>query len=170
MAMTAPILALLSFAAWRDLATRTIPDMVSVALVTVGAACRLYDGWESLGLSAATAIAVFLVLLPFHARGLVGGADLKLLAALALGLSPLGLYQLITATALAGGVLAGIYLALRRVLNFRPPKGTSLVRHRFLPFRIAAVESWRIRRGAPLPYGVAIAAGAALVILNRPGV
>ena len=34
--------------------------------------------------------------------------------------------------------------------------------------RVLRVESWRIRRGAPLPYGVAIAAGAAFALI-RPG-
>ena len=170
MAITALILPLLLFAAWRDLATRTIPDMVSVVLVAVGAACRLYEGWEPLGLSIATAAAVFLLLLPFHARGLVGGADVKLLAALAFGLPPLGSYQLITATALAGGLLAGLYVALRRFLDQSERRRTPVGRRGFVPLRVWTIELWRIRRGAPLPYGVAIAAGAALVVMTRPGV
>jgi hypothetical protein len=33
----------------------------------------------------------------FHARGLIGGADVKLLTALTLGLLPIGSYQLVTA-------------------------------------------------------------------------
>lgn len=169
MAVTATILALLGFAAWRDLATRTIPDLISVAITLVGAGSRLGDGWQALGFSVLLAVAVFLALLPFHSRGLIGGADLKLLAALALGLSPLATYQLITATALAGGVLAGLYVVLRRVLTRAVPAPGPIGRQRSVPFRVAIIEAWRIRRGAPLPYGIAIAAGAALV-LSHPGV
>ncbi len=168
--MSALVLALLSFAAWRDLATRTIPDMISIALLVIGAAARLADGWEQLGWSAAIAALVFLLMVPAHWRGLVGGADVKLLAALSIGLPPLASYHLITATTLAGGVLAGIYVALRRMLGAGGPKPFRAGRHRFLPLRVAAIELWRIRKGAPLPYGLAIAAAAALVVLNEPGV
>lgn len=169
MAVTAAVLVLLAFAAWRDLATRTIPDVVSLAITLVGAASRLCHGWQSLGVSALVAGAIFLLLVPFHSRGLVGGADLKLVSALALGLSPLGSYQLITATALAGGVLAVIYVALRRLLPRGVTASAPVGRQGSVPFRVAIIEKWRIRRGAPLPYGIAIAVGAALV-LSDPGV
>lgn len=167
--VTGAILALLGVAAWRDLATRTIPDLISIAITLIGAGSRLSGGWPSLGISVLVAVVIFLALVPFHSRGLIGGADLKLLSALALGLSPLGSYQLVLATALAGGVLAGIYVALRRVLGGFEHTPGPIGRHGSIPFRVAVVESWRIRRGAPLPYGIAIAAGAALV-LRSPGV
>jgi prepilin peptidase CpaA len=79
---------------------------------------------------------------------LVGGADVKLLVALALGLSPLGSYQLLAATALAGGVLAILYLLLRALgdrIPIMPPRT-----RRFVALRVAAVELWRIRRRGPV--------------------
>lgn len=167
--VTGTILALLGVAAWRDLATRTIPDLISIAITLVGAISRLSAGWQPLGISVLVALAIFLALVPFHSRGLIGGADLKLLSALALGLSPFGSYQLVLATALAGGVLAGIYVLLRRALGAVERAPGPIGRQGSIPFRVAMIESWRIRRGAPLPYGIAIAAGAALV-LRHPGV
>jgi prepilin peptidase CpaA len=169
MVVTASLLVLLGYAAWRDLATRTIPDGISLAIMMVGAGSRLCDGWQALGCSLLLAAAIFFALLPLHSRGLIGGADLKLLAALALGLSPFATYQLLTATAIAGGVLAGIYIVLRRVLAHLVRTPGPIGRQGLVPFRIAIIESWRIRRGAPLPYGIAIALGAALV-LHHPGV
>jgi prepilin peptidase CpaA len=158
---------LLAFAAWRDIATRTIPDRISLALAVLGLAVRLTQGWSAVLLSVAVAAVLFIILLLCHARGLIGGADVKLLAALALGFPPLGSYQLITITALAGGGLAALYLLLPRAMGARP-----VIRpapHRFVALRVAAIERWRIRRRGPLPYGVAIAIGGAFVVLTSQG-
>jgi prepilin peptidase CpaA len=162
LAMTAT--ALLLFAAWRDIATRTIPDAVCLGLLGLGLVVRAMEGLDALGLSLLTALGVFLFLLFLHRRGLMGGGDVKLIAALAVGLPPQGTWDLVVATALAGGVLALIYLCLRRLLRGgAPARGAGALR------RLLAVEGWRIRRRGPLPYGVAIAAGGALVLLHTPG-
>ena len=168
--LTGIIVALLAFAAWRDVATRTIPDSISVALLALGAIVRLDQGWEALAVSLLTAVAIFLAMLPFHGRGLVGGADMKLLAALAAGLPPLTNFQLITSVALFGGLLAALYLSLRRVVPLIARLPRPVGRRGLLLYRVAIVEVRRIQRGAPLPYGVAIAAGAAVVVLNHSGV
>src|SRR4051812_45028686 len=113
---TIPVLGLLGFAAWRDVATQTIPDRVSVVLAALGLALRGAEGWQALAASLVVAIGLSLVLLACHARGVLGGGDVKLLTALALGLPPLGSYQLVVATALIGGGLAALYLILPRLL------------------------------------------------------
>ena len=106
--------ALLLLAAWRDLASRTIPDGISIALALLGLATRAGEGILALGLSAATAAALFLALVLLHARGALGGGDVKLASALALGLAPQASFDFLLATALAGGVLAlGYQLKLR---------------------------------------------------------
>ncbi|WP_237213595.1 A24 family peptidase [Falsiroseomonas oryziterrae] len=155
---------LLCVAAWRDLVTRTIPDGVSIALAAIGVAAKALTGLEALAAAALGALVLGLILLLLHARGYIGGGDVKLATALALGLSPLDTWNMVVATALAGGVLALIYLALPRLMRrghaTRPDRAASL------PRRFAVVEAWRIRRGGPLPYGVAIAAGGTLVLLQ----
>ena len=74
----------------------------------------------------------------------------------------MGVIQLLTITALAGGVLALAHLTMRLLPHpKRPPAGSSLVR------RVYAVERWRNLRRAPLPYGVAIACGGVWTLLSQ---
>jgi len=161
--------ALLLFAAWRDLASRTIPDGVSVGLAVLGLAAHAAEGdGAALGLSAATAALLFLVLVLLHARGALGGGDVKLASALALGLSPLATLDFLLATALAGGALALAYIALGRLLadarHLLPLRAAAA-----LPRRVLAVEQRRIRRGGPLPYAAAIAVGGVATLLQPIG-
>ena len=164
------IITLLGFAAWRDIVTRTIPDTVSVILAIVGLGMRLAQGWQTFGISLLVAIAVFIVLLPLCSRGLLGGADLKLLAALTAGLSPQASLHVLANVTMIGGVLALLYLALHKLLL--PVRMTAQLRGRknSLLQRIINVEFWRIRRRSPLPYGVAIGVGAVFAVLNHQGV
>jgi prepilin peptidase CpaA len=161
MVIALTILALLMASAWCDLATRTIPDTITVLLLVLGGFARLLDGAAAFGVSAATAGTLFLLLLLAYARGLLGGGDVKIAGAIAVGLSPLDSYRFVVATALAGGLLAVAYILLSQVLRGpHPVRGASLLG------RVAAIEAWRIRRRGPLPYGVAIAAGGAFVLLH----
>jgi prepilin peptidase CpaA len=97
---------------------------------------------------------MFLLLLVIYQRRLIGGGDVKLLVALAVGLPLTGTIQLLTVTALAGGVLAMVHLIMRALPSPRlAPAGSSVLR------RVYAIERWRHLRHAPLPYGVAIACG-----------
>ncbi len=154
----------LAVACWQDLLLRRIPDGVSMLLALAGMALRLRDGIQPLAVSLAVAAALFLVLLLLYLRRLVGGGDVKLIVALAIGFPPLALPGFLFATALAGGVPALAYLAMRLVrLPLRPlPRGAGLLR------RLWMVERWRARKAA-LPYGIAIAAGAAWVLLPGAG-
>jgi len=95
-------------------------------------------------------------------RGWMGGGDVKLLVALAVGLPLTGVIQLLTITALAGGVLALVHLMMRHLPYPKlAPAGSSLAR------RVYAIERWRHLRHAPLPYGVAIACGGIWTIFNQ---
>src|SRR6266516_4526730 len=97
---------------------------------------------------------ICLLLLVIYQRGWMGGGDVKLLVALAIGLPLMGVIQLLTITTLAGGVLAVVHLMMRLLPEPRlAPAGSSLVR------RVYAIERWRNLRHATLPYGVAIARG-----------
>src|SRR5689334_35238 len=97
---------LLVVAAWRDIATRTIPDFLSLILAGIGMLVRVSAGPAALGLSVAATLVLFLLLLVVHSRGFVGGGDVKLMSAIAVGLSPLDSYRFVVATAIAGGLLA----------------------------------------------------------------
>lgn len=164
------VMGLLAFAAWRDIAIRTIPDAISIALVALGVAFRLSQGVQPFGMSLLIAIVVFVSLVPLCSRGLLGGADIKLLAALAAGLSPQGSLHLLAAVTMVGGGLAAAYLLLNKLTSLARTGSHPSSRATSLLGRIVRIEFWRIRRGAPLPYGIAIAAGAAFVVFNQQGV
>lgn len=128
-----------------DLIRFEIPDSLSIVIVAAAIGYGLLaPGFGWLSHLAATGVMFALGLLAF-ARGWMGGGDVKLWTAIAAwtGLPGLGL-QLV-ATALAGGVLALILIAAR---------------HGLARAGIAANRVPRLLHlDAPLPYGVAIAAG-----------
>jgi prepilin peptidase CpaA len=154
-------LLLLIFAAWRDIATRTIPDTIGLLLLAIGGSARIIQGPSDLALSLGSALLLFLLLMIAYSRDVIGGGDVKIMTAFAVGLSPLDSYRFVVATALAGGTLGIAYLLLSHWLQ-----GTHWPRRISLLGRVAAIESWRIRRRGPLPYGVAIAAGGTFVLLH----
>lgn len=163
MLLFACILPLLVVVAWRDIATRTIPDTVSLLAALIGLAARLAVGPQAALLSILTAALLFALLLFLFARGALGGGDVKLMSALALGMAPAMVWDFLVVTAIAGGVLALAYLALSRLLPARLARPA--IASGTVP-RLCHVEAWRIRRRGPLPYGLAIAVGGATVLLH----
>jgi prepilin peptidase CpaA len=162
----AVVVVLLVSAAWRDIATRSIPDIVSILIAACGLVDRALIGPSSLLLSTAASVTLFLLLLLAHARGMLGGGDVKLMAAMACGLSLPQLYHFIFVTTLSGGGLATLYLLLRRALKgLRPRKPPS--RGTIGLWRVLIAERWRIARLGPLPYGVAITCGGVAVLGQR---
>ncbi len=158
----APALILLMLiACWRDLVSRTIPDAIPLAIAALGLVARASLGWPALAASAALACALFVLLLLAVMRGVLGGGDAKLAAAIALALSPAAAWEFLFATVLAGGVLGLLYLAGPGLA----PR-LAVMRGAALPARMMAVEAWRLRRRGPLPYALAIAAGACWVLLR----
>src|SRR5215475_6392778 len=150
---------LLLYVATIDVATRLIRNEICLALALLGIASQLASPMQ-VAESLISAAILFVLLLVIYTRGWIGGGDVKLLVALAIGLPLAGVVQLMTITALAGGVLALVHLMMRHLPYPKlAPAGSSLVR------RVYAVERWRHLRHAPLPYGVAIASGGIWTIL-----
>ncbi|RXH02417.1 A24 family peptidase [Bradyrhizobium zhanjiangense] len=152
---------LLLYVATLDVATRLIRNDVCLVLALLGIAGQFASPMQLIeSLIAATIL--FLLLFMIFQRRWIGGGDVKLLVALAIGLPPTGLIELLTVTSLAGGVLALVHLTMR-VLPYPKlaPVGSSLAR------RVYAIERWRHVRHAPLPYGVAIACGGIWAILSK---
>ncbi|MFO1036219.1 MAG: prepilin peptidase [Geminicoccaceae bacterium] len=152
---------ILAYAAWRDVALRTIPDACSIALLVLGILVRAPLGPTAVLTSLGVALLLFVLLVLLHARGLLGGGDVKLAAALAVGLSPLATYRFLFLTVVIGGVLGVLYLLVSRHMPV-----PALQRGRALPARVWAVESRRIRGRVSLPYGLAIAAAGIWTLLH----
>jgi prepilin peptidase CpaA len=152
---------LLLYVAMIDIATRSIRNEICLALALLGLTVQFASPMQVAESLLAAAI-LLLLLLVIYEWGAIGGGDVKLMTALAIGLPLMGVAQLLTITAFAGGVLALAHLMMRLLPDPKPaPAGSSLVR------RIYAVERWRNLRRAPLPYGVAIACGGVWTALNH---
>ena len=90
---------------------------------------------------------------------------MKLSAACAWLISPAQVAHFVMLTALSGGLLAGVYLIVGRIVGGRTYP--SLPLGRGPPFaRVWRIERWRISRRASLPYGCAIAAATLLIMLS----
>ena len=147
-AVIVALIVVLGWAAIGDARTLTIPNRLSLAVLA------LYPAWVLAADSAvqplhglATGAVVLAIGFVMFARGLLGGGDAKLLAALAVWAGPGLVLQLMVAVTVLGGVLALATLA--DLLLRRAPAG------RYQGFQgVVAMVS-----GHPVPYGVAIALG-----------
>jgi len=150
----------LLFAAAHDVALRIVPNGVSLIVAVAGLGLNVLDGQLIAALFAGAL--VFAGAWYCWRRGWVGGGDVKLLSACAMLVPPALVPEPVLSTAIAGGILALIYVALARILPGPPrshPSG--------LLGRVWRAERRRIRRSLSLPYACAIAAGV-LLTLNSP--
>jgi len=153
--------AALLFAAAHDVAVRTVPNLVSLVVAAAGLGLNALDGHLVPALFGAGL--VFAGSWHCWRRGWIGGGDVKLLSACALLVPPASVPELILSTAIAGGMLALLYLALGAVLA-RPLPGRPAPRPSGLLGRVWHAERRRIRRRLSLPYACAIAAGVLLTL------
>lgn len=149
----------LAAAALHDIAARTIPNRLSLAIAGAGLLARVLADELLPGLLVGGL--VFLLGWAAWRCRVMGGGDVKLLAACALLVPPAAAPGLVLAVALAGGVLALAYLGLRPWVAAPAP-----ARPAPLFARARRAEAWRIRRRGPLPYGVAIALGTFFTLLG----
>lgn len=159
-------LALVAFclilAACRDVAARSIPNRLSLCIAGLAVPARLAEHDLRRGL--VVAAVTFGILTAAWMGRLIGGGDVKLWAGCALLLRPDWLVQgrFALAVVLVGGVLATLYLVFRLpARHLKSPRGD-------MPLGVVGrawrAELWRARRGGSIPYGVAIATAALLMI------
>src|SRR5256885_14835694 len=96
---------LLLYVAMIDIATRLIRNEICLVLALLGIAGQFASPLQ-VAESLIAATILLLLLLVIYQRGWIGGGDVKLLVAVAIGLPLMGVIQLLTITALAGGGLA----------------------------------------------------------------
>ena len=158
-AVTVVAVTLLLVAALGDFAIRMVSNKLSLLLALDGLLLQSMHG-NCLAACLAS-LAVFTGAMVCWRAHLMGGGDVKLLAAAALLVPPRLVPGLIVVVALAGGTLGLLYVALRLLIG-KPPARQS----RALLWRLLRIEHYRISRGFSLPYASAIAAGAAFVLLE----
>jgi prepilin peptidase CpaA len=153
--------ALLVAVARSDVAARRIPNVLVLALVIVGACVAATILRAPVGLrGAASGFALGLALwAPLWLMRVLGAGDVKLAAAIGAWLGPAGMLEASVLAALAGGVLALAVLARRRRVAALAG-GVALW--------AAALQRGQLTKPLVdektdlLPYGVALAVGAAL--------
>ena len=150
---------LLVLAAAGDVTLRIVPNWLSMAIAADGILLRIHNG--NLLTAVVAALVVFVAAALCWRRGLMGGGDVKLLAAASLLVTPSLVPGFVLLVGLAGGILGLAYCAMRLVL--RKP---SRVRPRALVARVLRIEQHRISRGFSLPYASAIAAGGMYSLLG----
>jgi prepilin peptidase CpaA len=139
---------LLAIAAGWDLASFTIPNVLTLALAAAFLPFGLALSFSPalFGLHLLAGLMGLVVGLGLFALGYIGGGDAKLYAAIALWLGPHDLLPYTLMAAILGGLLTLMLLALRQ---FPLPAGL-------------ARQSWLLKlhdQQSGIPYGVALAAG-----------
>lgn len=146
--------ALLVAAAIQDVLQLRIANLFSLAVLALYGAWLVATGiepdvWQNLLVFAIVlAAGTFL-----FSMGWLGGGDAKLLAAISIWFDASGALALIVSIAVAGGLVALVFILLRRVAQ---------------PANIRFVDRPALKPRGPIPYGLAIAAGA-IVCLNGVG-
>ena len=147
-----------------DLAKRRIPNLVTGAAALLGIVAQLVDrgAWSAASGLAAALVSVALLYRPWVAGG-IGGGDVKLAAAVAIWVGLGSMIRYALAVAAAGGVVALVmYFSSRKAIRQDVKTNLTLAA---LQQTLPTVEV-RATGRASVPYGLAIAAGAAFALLT----
>jgi prepilin peptidase CpaA len=135
------ILFLVVVAAVLDLRTREVPDSIALAILACAVAATACDWGDVrwLGMAVGLLIGLTSSAVAFYLGGL-GGADVKLIAALGAALGPVSLLCLLFWTALAGGLLAVVAKCRgKRDFAYVPAIAAGLMIQTFWPEGLAHV-------------------------------
>lgn len=136
-----------------DATTLTIPNWISLVLLALFPVLAISAGlsWAEAGIHVAVGLAALIAGIALFGGGFIGGGDAKLFAAVSLyiGATWFGMY--VFAVALAGGLLACVLIAIRWLAAYGAGAYLSWLQH-------------LAKRDVGIPYGVAIAAGALVVL------
>jgi len=177
-------ISVLIVAAYGDICRRRIPNELAIAIAILGLARMIIAGEPSAALwtLAAGAAVLFTGFLVFW-RGLIGGGDAKLLAAVVLLVGYHELADLLLIMSLVGGLLALVVIAIDRLGPWLPPVPV-ILSICGAPLRLAVFAEEKLERllqfarpsASPavshsppprpsVPYGVAIAAAGVTVLV-----
>jgi len=141
----------MAFAAANDLFTMKIPNRIPLVLfgsfVVVALLTRM--PLDVFGTNLALGLAVLAATFALFALNLLGGGDAKLIAAGAAWIGPDHMIDYLGFITIYGGLLSLAFLAYRR-----------------MPATVLPLPAWAVRlhtAKGPIPYGIAIAAGALAV-------
>jgi len=147
-------MALLVFAAYSDIRTFRIPNLLVLAIAILGVGRLVLFGNPIAAIYAVSAaVLIFVIGFVLFSRGLIGGGDVKLLIATVLLIRYPDLLSFLMRMGVFGALLSVTIIVVR---NYLPP---------FLGPRLAAQVA-TIRPA--VPYGVAIAGAGIMTLLLQP--
>jgi len=156
---SAALATLLSLGVWFDLRCRRIPNVLTVAGLAVALLLRgvlgvsaLVDGVEGAGLA-------LLLSLPPFTLGMLGGGDVKLLAAVGGFMGPVRLIGAFLMIALVGGALALLEALRRRRVGDVVSRSFALVQYLAFFGRFGYRPTLESQGAMTVPYGLAIGVG-----------
>ncbi len=144
-----------------DLRSRIIPNEFVVLIAICGLALCLTQWPGQTWISLLAAAGIFLALGVLSHSDLIGGGDVKLVAAVTLLVPPSHIGLLLIAIALAGGLLSSVYLAggfLLRSIPLMQGGALQTTRRNGLQKWLAG-EAARIASGKSVPYALAVLGG-----------
>jgi len=142
------LIALLAAATVQDAVQLRISNLITAAVVLLGIAAMGLSGFQPIVWQNSLAFAaVLLAGAILFSQGMLGGGDVKLLAAVALWVDARAAPMLVLAILICGGLLAVLILFLRVALPER------------LSGRVAT-----LRPKAGIPYGIAISVGTLMAL------
>lgn len=152
----APFPASLLWAMLSDLRRFEIPNAIPILLVAAYLLASFVLDVDALVVLRQIGIAAAAVVVGFalFALGVVGGGDVKLVAAVLPWLAPLQIPQFLVIMALFGGLVGLVILGLRQL-----PPGTILLARPWLR---------RLRQEGKIPYGLAIGCAGLITFANIP--
>jgi prepilin peptidase CpaA len=151
-------------AAWSDVRTRRIPNLLTLPAAGLGLVLHLVlHGREGLFSSLGGLGVGMLVLLPAYLGRMLGAGDVKLMAALGAWLGWPATVTAVLCSALAGGLLA-LWAALRRGVAARALKGAAGLGASLVGSALGAPLAAPASTGVRTPYGLAIAVGTAFAV------
>ena len=157
------IVAASAVAAYTDLKRGRIPNALVIALLVCGLTVQALHGWAQLAIALGIFFITLTAGLPLFSMKIMGGGDLKFMAAAAATLGWPDALSFLLITLLAGGVLGAAYGIARRGLRPTLASVGALIFPMLSGIRPATAD---VRSGT-MPYALAIFAGAATVALGN---
>ena len=155
-------------AAFSDLRTRTIPNWLVLAGLTLGFGINFYlFRWTGIGRSALGAALAVAIYLPLFALRAMGGGDLKLMAAVGAMVGARNWFVIFMLTAILGGIAAVAILLWRGLLGITLRNAAYILNelmHLRAPHLSVPQLSVEHPRAVTLPHGAVIAAGSLLFL------
>ena len=148
-------------AAVTDVRERRIPNRLTYSALLVGLALQVaLHGWRGLLLGFGGALLFGGVFFLFHIVRAMGAGDVKLAAALGCIIGPAASWQLMFATAVAGGALAIVYMVVSgRILETLRNTFWVVAFHAQHGFQTHPTVNLDNPGAVRMPYGLAFAAG-----------